>query len=286
MPQVKIVTDSTADLTAEEIKELGIEQVPLTISIGDKSYVDGVDLSKKDFLKKMANSPSLPKTAQPSIGHFVEVLEPLVKAGHPVVLILISDRLSGTLQAAHQAKDLLDGDITIVNSLSVSRGLARQVIKAGQLAKSGATVDEILQAVQQVQEGLTLRLDVLELDNLIKGGRIGHLQGLAASFLHIKLFLSFDERGINILNKVRGMKKLQNEFEDFIARLENVREDILSIDFSHAGLNDFNRSIIDLVHQKFPHVPSVTTYTSPVVSTHTGQNALAITVITKHAHQF
>ncbi|WP_158589280.1 DegV family protein [Atopobacter sp. AH10] len=285
MPQVKIVTDSTADLSLEEIRDLDIKEVPLTINIASESYVDGIDITKQEFLKKMAKSPVLPKTAQPSLGRFIDVLDPLVQAGHPIVLILISDRLSGTIQAAEQAKAMLKGNITIINSHSISRGLARQVLCAGQLAKDGASVDEIVKAVKEVQAGLHLRLDVLELKNLIKGGRIGQVQGFAANLLNIKLFLSLDENGINIVSKVRGTKKLQKEFENLMDKLDDIRDDLVCIDFSHAGLNDFNKSIIEEAHRRFPSVPSVTCYTSPVVATHTGPDALAITIVTKHPHK-
>ncbi|MCT7765356.1 MAG: DegV family EDD domain-containing protein, partial [Lactobacillus iners] len=118
MKKIKIVTDSSAQLTIDEINKYDIHIVPLSITFSDKTYTDGVDISREDFVKKMLSADELPKTSQPSIGLFEDVFKDLASDGSHILGIFLTQSLSGTISAAKQAADLLNlGDnITIIDS--------------------------------------------------------------------------------------------------------------------------------------------------------------------------
>jgi DegV family protein with EDD domain len=122
---VRIVTDSTCDLPAGLTRDLEITVVPLTVSFGAESFLDGVDLSAHDFFRRMRAAADLPKTSQPPVSRFVEAYAPLLAAGHEIVSIHLSEKLSGTLNSARLAAEQLPegARITIVDSRQVSLGL-------------------------------------------------------------------------------------------------------------------------------------------------------------------
>ena len=150
---VRIVTDSACDLPQARADELGIEIVPLTIRFGDEEFVDRVELSNEEFWRKVATSPVLPETAAPSPGAFEERFRALAADGADGVLCInLSSRLSGTMQSAQIAAKALEGElpVRVVDSLSVSMGLGNQCIAAQALAQSGADLDTIAAAVEDL----------------------------------------------------------------------------------------------------------------------------------------
>ena len=179
MSRVYIVTDSTADLTEEEVKQFEISIVPMNISIDDENYIDGVTITKDEFKQKMIASAELPKTAQPSIGRFVEVYDKLGKNGDSVISIQMMRSISGTVDAARQAADITETNVTVVDSDFTSRSMGMIVKEAAKAAQEGKTVEEILEIVEDAKKRTTLYLTVVNLDNLIKGGRISQVMGMA-----------------------------------------------------------------------------------------------------------
>ena len=142
MSKVYIVTDSTADLTEEEVKQFEISIVPMNISIDDDNYIDGVTITKEEFKQKMIASSELPKTAQPSIGRFVEVYDELGKNGDSVISIQMMRSISGTVDAARQAADITETNVKVVDSDFTSRSMGMIVKEAAKAAQEGKTVEE------------------------------------------------------------------------------------------------------------------------------------------------
>ena len=100
------MTDSSVQLTTEEIEKYDITVVPLSISINGKTYIDGVDISRRDFVEKMNESVELPKTSQPPIGRFVDTINNLTADGSEIIGIFLAKSLSGTIDAARQAAEI------------------------------------------------------------------------------------------------------------------------------------------------------------------------------------
>ena len=279
MSRVYIVTDSTADLTEEEVKQFEISIVPMNISIDDENYIDGVTITKEEFKQKMIASAELPKTAQPSIGRFVEVYDELGKNGDSVISIQMMRSISGTVDAARQAADITETNVTVVDSDFTSRSMGMIVKEAAKAAQEGKTVEEILEIVEDAKKRTTLYLTVVNLDNLIKGGRISQLMGMFSNLLNIKLFLQVINGKIEIIQKGRGLKSLQKKYDEIFELMKSAPNGIQEIGIMHAGLSDFNEGNIARIRELFPDVPLTIVTTSPIIMSHTGVDAMAITYL-------
>lgn len=279
MSRVYIVTDSTADLTEEEVKQFEISIVPMNISIDDENYIDGVTITKDEFKQKMIESAELPKTAQPSIGRFVEVYDELGKNGDSVISIQMMRSISGTVDAARQAADITETNVTVVDSDFTSRSMGMIVKEAAKAAQEGKSVQEILDIVEDAKKRTTLYLTVVNLDNLIKGGRISQLMGMFSNLLNIKLFLQVINGKIEIIQKGRGLKSLQKKYDEIFEQMKSAPNGIQEIGIMHAGLSDFNEGNIARVRELFPDVPLTIVTTSPIIMSHTGVDAMAITYL-------
>ena len=279
MSRVYIVTDSTADLTEEEVKQFEISIVPMNISLDDENYIDGVTITKDEFKQKMIESAELPKTAQPSIGRFVEVYDELGKNGDSVISIQMMRSISGTVDAARQAVDITETNVTVVDSDFTSRSMGMIVKEAAKAAQEGKSVQEILDIVEDAKKRTTLYLTVVNLDNLIKGGRISQLMGMFSNLLNIKLFLQVINGKIEIIQKGRGLKSLQKKYDEIFEQMKATPNGIQEIGIMHAGLSDFNEGNIARVRDLFPDVPLTIVTTSPIIMSHTGVDAMAITYL-------
>lgn len=279
MSRVYIVTDSTADLTEEEVKQFEISIVPMNISIDDENYIDGVTITKDEFKQKMIASAELPKTAQPSIGRFVEIYDEFGKNGDSVISIQMMRSISGTVDAARQAADITETNVTVVDSDFTSRSMGMIVKEAAKAAQEGKTVEEILEIVEDAKKRTTLYLTVVNLDNLIKGGRISQVMGMFSNLLNIKLFLQVINGKIEIIQKGRGLKSLQKKYDEIFEQMKATPNGIQEIGIMHAGLSDFNEGNIARVRELFPDVPLTIVTTSPIIMSHTGVDAMAITYL-------
>ena len=279
MSRVYIVTDSTADLTEEEVRQFEISIVPMNISIDDENYIDGVTITKDEFKQKMIASSELPKTAQPSIGRFVEVYDELGKNADSVISIQMMRSISGTVDAARQAADITETNVKVVDSDFTSRSMGMIVKEAAKAAQEGKTVEEILEIVEDAKKRTTLYLTVVNLDNLIKGGRISQLMGMFSNLLNIKLFLQVIHGKIEIIQKGRGLKSLQKKYDEIFEEMKAVPSGIQEIGIMHAGLSEFNEGNIARVRELFPNVPLTIVTTSPIIMSHTGVDAMAITYL-------
>jgi DegV family protein with EDD domain len=196
---VRILTDSTADISPALAESLGITVVPLTVFFGEEAYLDGIDMDTPTFFRRLATSKILPRTSQPAPGAFQEAFIRLIQEGADgIVAILLSSKLSGTYQSASTARDSLPEEyahvpIEILDSESVSVGIAYTVMQAADEAKQGTALETIkAHALDRLaRTRILFALDTLEY--LSKGGRIGGASALVGNILSIKPILSFKD---------------------------------------------------------------------------------------------
>ena len=281
MSRIIIVTDSTADLTEQEIQDFNIHVVPLNITIQEEHYLDGETITKEEFKNKMIASSELPMTAQPSIGRFVELYDELGKDGSQIISIHLMNSISGTVNAARQAADITESTVTVVDSDFTSRSMGIIVREAAQAAKEGKSAEEVLAVIESTRKRTKLYLTVLNLDNLIKGGRISRVMGAFSNLLNIKLFLEVINGKIEIVQKGRGLKSLQKKYDEVFEEMKDCPTGIQEIGIMHAGLNEFNQSQIDTLRELFPEAKLTIVMTSPIIMSHTGVDAMAVTYLTK-----
>ena len=281
MSRIIIVTDSTADLTEQEIQDFNIHVVPLNITIQEEHYLDGETITKEEFKNKMIASSELPMTAQPSIGRFVELYDELGKDGSQIISIHLMNSISGTVNAARQAADITESTVTVVDSDFTSRSMGIIVREAAQAAKEGKSAEEVLAVIESTRQRTKLYLTVLNLDNLIKGGRISRVMGAFSNLLNIKLFLEVINGKIEIVQKGRGLKSLQKKYDEVFEEMKACPTGIQEIGIMHAGLNEFNQAQIDTLRELFPEAKLTIVMTSPIIMSHTGVDAMAVTYLTK-----
>ena len=281
MSRIIIVTDSTADLTEQEIQDFNIHVVPLNITIQEEHYLDGETITKEEFKNKMIASSELPMTAQPSIGRFVELYDELGKDGSEIISIHLMNSISGTVNAARQAADITESTVTVVDSDFTSRSMGIIVREAAQVAKEGKSAEEVLEVIESTRQRTKLYLTVLNLDNLIKGGRISRVMGAFSNLLNIKLFLEVINGKIEIVQKGRGLKSLQKKYDEVFEEMKACPNGIQEIGIMHAGLNEFNQSQIDTLRELFPDAKFTIVMTSPIIMSHTGVDAMAVTYLEK-----
>ena len=281
MSRIIIVTDSTADLTEQEIQDFNIHVVPLNITIQEEHYLDGETITKEEFKNKMIASSELPMTAQPSIGRFVELYDELGKDGSQIISIHLMNSISGTVNAARQAADITESTVTVVDSDFTSRSMGIIVREAAKAAKEGKSAVEVLEVIESTRQRTKLYLTVLNLDNLIKGGRISRVMGAFSNLLNIKLFLEVINGKIEIVQKGRGLKSLQKKYDEVFEEMKACPNGIQEIGIMHAGLNEFNQSQIDTLRELFPDAKLTIVMTSPIIMSHTGVDAMAVTYLEK-----
>ena len=281
MSRIIIVTDSTADLTEQEIQDFNIHVVPLNITIQEEHYLDGETITKEEFKNKMIASSELPMTAQPSIGRFVELYDELGKDGSEIISIHLMNSISGTVNVARQAADITESTVTVVDSDFTSRSMGIIVREAAKAAKEGKSAEEVLEVIESTRQRTKLYLTVLNLDNLIKGGRISRVMGAFSNLLNIKLFLEVINGKIEIVQKGRGLKSLQKKYNEVFEEMKACPTGIQEIGIMHAGLNEFNQSQIDTLRELFPEAKLTIVMTSPIIMSHTGVDAMAVTYLTK-----
>ena len=281
MSRIIIVTDSTADLTEQEIQDFNIHVVPLNITIQEEHYLDGETITKEEFKNKMIASSELPMTAQPSIGRFVELYDELGKDGSEIISIHLMNSISGTVNAARQAADITESTVTVVDSDFTSRSMGIIVREAANAAKEGKSAEEVIEVIESTRQRTKLYLTVLNLDNLIKGGRISRVMGAFSNLLNIKLFLGVINGKIEIVQKGRGLKSLQKKYDEVFEEMKACPNGIQEIGIMHAGLNEFNQSQIDTLRELFPDAKFTIVMTSPIIMSHTGVDAMAVTYLTK-----
>ncbi|WP_258088881.1 DegV family protein [Weissella fangxianensis] len=274
MAQVKIVTDSTAMLLPDEIKKFDIKIIPLTITIDDVTYQDGITISPVEFMDKMAASKNLPQTSQPALGVFTEIYEPLVADGSSVISIHLTKGLSGSVDAARQAAMMVDGDVTVIDSDLIDRSLGMVVLAAAEKAATGATRDEVLAEINAVKAKTEQYVLMSKLDNLVAGGRLSKTAGLLAGMLNIRIGAHVVKGNINVETKGRGVKSTKAYLRKIIEILQAAPNGVRAIGISTAGIPDKREALGEQLRKLFPGVEIILQQTTPVVATHTGDDAI------------
>lgn len=271
---VKIVTDSSNTMEHELAEELGITIVPLTTMVDGVVYSDG-DLKEGQFLELMRTSKALPKTSQPPVGLFAEVFSDLASDGSQIIAIHLSHALSGTVEAARQGAALSGADVTVIDSTFTDQATKFQVVAAARLAQAGASKEEILAAIEDIQKKTELYIGVSTLENLVKGGRIGRVTGLLSSLLNIRVIMTMKNHQLEPMTKGRGNKTFKKWLDEFVVGLQGKQ--VAEIGISYAGSPAYAHEMKERL-QPLVSEPISVLETSSIIQTHTGEDAWAILV--------
>ena len=274
MPGVHIVTDSSSDLTPEDLVDLDIQVVPLTVRFGAEEFTDGLDLTVADFYRRMAASDELPQTACPPPGAFEQAFSRAGEAGaDAVVCVNISADLSNTLQSAQTAADAMGGGVPVhvVDSRSVSSGLGTIVLEAARAARAAADVDAGLARVRALVPKTHVFAALNTLENLKKGGRIGGAKAMLGSMLSVKPVIDISGGEVHESGKPRTRRKaMQMLYERMVAA--GPIEDVAVM---HGGAPDIG-DFLELIADRFPRESIRLGQLGAIIGTHGGAEIIGV----------
>ncbi|QNO16375.1 DegV family protein [Alkalicella caledoniensis] len=276
---IKLVVDSTADLSQEIIDRYDIQVVPLNVHFGEELYKDGVDLNTETFFEKLKGSKVMPRTSQPSPGDFHKIYTSLLAEGHSVISIHISANLSGTYQSATIAKNMLsDADITIIDSKSASLGLGLIAYQCAKLIEEGEKDTRTITAlINNIIEDQIIYFGVDTLEFLQKNGRIGKASALIGTLLNVKPILTLNEEGIVApAGKVRGKNKVIPYLVD--KAVEKFGNEEVNIAIAHALSEDQRDALLSTAKEKLNVVDVLEGNIGSVIGTNAGPGVIAIVV--------
>jgi len=274
--RVKVVTDSTADLSPETAQRLGITVVPLNIHFGTETFRDGIDLTTREFFRKLHTSPLPPFTSPPSEESFYKAYAKLSRETDEAISIHISSRLSDTYRVASEVAESLLGQcrIMVMDSLTTSLALGNLAIAAAEAAQEGANLDEVVRLVRGMIPRLYLVFFVESLDYLERGGRIGRAQALLGTMLGIKPLLIIEEGEIQPLEKVRTRTDALEKLFEFITEFPHIEKMTLIKGIESAGMEE----LLQRIETAYPDKEiDVVTYGS-ALATYVGPGAMGVFV--------
>jgi DegV family protein with EDD domain len=275
MPGVRVVTDSSCDLPADLVSQLGIEIVPLTIRFGDEEFVDRDDLTPGEFWARCAASPQLPETAAPSPGQFEDAFRRAVEGGATgIVCINLSSKLSATIQSAQIAAKAVEGQIPvrIVDSLSATIGIGMMAIEAARRSADGADVEQVAAAAEDLVPRTRIYGALDTLENLKKGGRIGGAQALLGSMLSIKPVIQVLHGEVEQESKQRTRSRALRYLVDKVRDHGTVE----NLAVMHGDAPDLEQ-FLDMLSPLYPRDDIIIGDIGAVIGTHAGPRVIGVT---------
>jgi DegV family protein with EDD domain len=273
---LKIITDSTCDLSLEELKALDVTMLSLKVNFGLDSFEDKREITNEEFYEKLKSSKELPTTSLVGVGDFIEVFERF--PDDSIVVITIASKLSGTYQSAMTAKqDLGRDDIYIVDSGSVAMALGMLVKFAAQMRDKGVPADKIYEEITKMASKVRIFAALDTLQYLVKGGRLSGMQGAIGSVLSFKPIVSIEDGVVSSVAKARGMKAAVQRVVEMVKSNPEVNFE-MPISFAHSG----NMAMLDVLVEQMD-VPNFggKYYLGSIVGTHSGPGAVAIAYFLK-----
>ena len=280
MPRIKVITDGSIDVPAQEVEQYDIMIVPPIVHIDGRDYRSGVDIQPEEFFVKQAEAKAMPTTSQPSPGEFVEAFQEALRTHDEILYVGISSALSGTLNSARQATtEFPDAQITLVDTHTLSAAGGMQVIAAARVLDAGGSLDEAVAATRRTHEDTTLLFALKDLTYLIKGGRIGRAAGAVGQLLSICPILTVDpeDGALAPLTRVRTFKKT---FNTLISRAEMLVGEGGAARFVvlRGTLGDEADRMQEVLREKFDVRWMREVVPAPTLLAHTGPNAVGIVV--------
>lgn len=273
---IRIVTDSSSDLPVEVRQQLGITIVPLTIRFGSETFVDGVDLDTGAFWSRLGSSSTLPETAAPSAGAFMETFDVLSTEGASGIVVLsLSARLSATHQSAVIAAENVASriDVRVIDSGTVSMALGLAAMVAAEAARAGGDVEAVAAAALSAaaRSEVIVALDTLEF--LKRGGRIGGAQAMLGGMLDVKPLVTVDDGVVAAAGRVRTRSKARAAIVDRAAA--NAHSPKMAV--LHGAAADSEEVLAEVREVVGDHV--LVAELGPVVGTHAGPGAIGVAYV-------
>jgi|SRR5690625_1509030 len=276
---IKILADSACDLTEKYYNELDIEMVPLTVHLNDEDYKDGIDITPKTVYDAMREG-AMTKTSQVSPQTFKTIFTSYVEKNQPLVYLAFSSELSGTYQTAKMIEQEIkeknpDAPIYILDTKCASIGYGLVVYRVAELAKTGATVEELLEIATYHANHMEHIFTVDDLEYLYRGGRVSKTAAFVGSLLKIKPLLHVEDGKLIPIEKIRGSKRV-------LGRMLSIMEE-RGIDFSNQTIGishgddlETAEKLAQLINEKFNPKEIIIEMVGSVIGAHSGPGTIAL----------
>ena len=276
---IKIVTDSSADLPAQLVQELGITVVPLYVRFGEEVYRDRVDITEDEFYQRLLHDPVHPSTIQPTPQDFTEVYQKLSPEADGIISIHISSKLSGTCNSALRGKEMIEKGcpIEVVDSQMTTMGLGLVAIVAATMAKAGEGLEKVVAEVKGTIPNMHLMglLDTLKYLRL--GGRIGKAEALLGSVLNVKPLLTLKDGEVVPAGQARSRTKGMERLFDFVKNTENIQDLAIVYNTTPTEAQTLAERIGSIFTKEQVKLATV----GPMLGVHMGPGALVVTFRTR-----
>ncbi|MBN2116203.1 MAG: DegV family protein [Anaerolineales bacterium] len=276
--KVAVVTDSTAYLPDQHLKQYNISVTPLSVVWGEQDLLDGVDILPDEFYKRLASSKVMPTTSQVTPAAMQGVFQSLLAQGYDVLGIFISSKISGTVESAIQALDMLPGSagrITIVDSLWTTMALGLPVLTAARAAQAGESLAECEKITKNACAHTGVLFVVETLEFMRRGGRIGGAQAFLGTALNIKPVLEMRDGRIEPVEKVRTKQKaIQCAIDVVVERIKGQAP--IRLAATHADCEADASSLLAAASAQLDPIETFCCPLSPVIGTHTGPGTVAL----------
>ncbi len=276
--KVAVVTDSTAYLPPQYLKQYNISVIPLSVVWGEQDYLDGVNILPEQFYKRLAESKVMPTTSQVTPAAMHHKFQALLEQGYNVLGIFLSSKISGTIQSALQARDMLSvtaQKIAIVDSLWTTMALGMPVLTAARAAQAGEGLAECEKIAKNAcaHTGVLFVMETLEF--MRRGGRIGGAAAFLGTALNIKPVLEMRDGQIEAVQKVRTKQKAIQLAADLI--VERIKgKTPIRLAATHADDEADATTLLETACAQLDPVETFCCPLSPVIGTHTGPGTVAL----------
>ncbi|MDD3393284.1 MAG: DegV family protein [Clostridia bacterium] len=277
---VQIITDSTCDISRERLEEIGVVCVPLTVHFGEKTFIDGENLTAEEFYHYLRTNREIPTTAQPTPHSFEQAFQKALEKGDEILCVLISGKLSGTVQAAHIAKATLESDkIWIVDTNCVSSSLGLLVEIAAKKAKEGAVAEELFHEIIELSTRSKLYAGIETLEYLRKGGRLSGTAAIVGTMLNLHPIVTTQDGLILNVAKAKGKKRMFSRMKE-LAMADGVDE-TYPIMFGQGAAEENLEKLKECFIEEYDISKCLEGCIGPVVGTYSGAGIVAVGFIIK-----
>jgi DegV family protein with EDD domain len=275
MARIRVVTDSTADIPAQIVADLGITVVPCHVHFGKQTFLDGVDLRHDEFLSRLRQAPPFPKTAPPPTGVFVEAYRAAAQEADQLIAIHLSSALSGLYNVARLAIEMLpELTITLLDSRQISMCTGWLVIMAARAARAGASAAEIVALVQSATPRLRLLAVVCDLHYLQRSGRVNWVTGMLGTMLQVKPLILVQDGQVKPVERVRSYDKALLRLEETLLSYGPLQE----LAVIHLGAPDVAGRIAADLAPRVGFVPLITE-AGVIIGAHAGPEAVGVACV-------
>ena len=280
---VKLIIDSASDISEKEAERLGIIMLPMEVRFGDDEYLDGVNLTPKEFYNKLIETSELPKTSQINPYRFEEIFEKVTNAGDTAVVITISSKLSGTYRSACEASKQYGNKVFVVDSLNACIGERLLVMYALRLVEQGKSAQEISSELDVVKSKVNVMAMLNTLKYLKKGGRISAVTAFAGEVFSIKPVVGIIDGEVKMVGKAMGSKKGNNLLNTLVEKKGGIDFDMpYGVVWSGTDDTVLIKYIEDSSHLWEGHTDNVPAYMiGSTIGTHVGPGAIGVAFFEK-----